>query len=171
MRPVLLLAISLCMAASTPASALAVDTPPRGYIPPVHRPVIDPFRAPVRVFGAGNRGLEYDTRPGDAVGAIGPGVVVFAGAVAGHLHVTIAHPDGLRSSYSFLAAVVATVGHHVERGTILGTAGERMHLGVRRGTRYLDPAKLFVRGRAILVAVPRPRGVMRALLGLPGRPG
>jgi murein DD-endopeptidase MepM/ murein hydrolase activator NlpD len=155
MRPVLL-AIALCVAALPaalalpPAVAHAAAPPPR-YRAPVPRPVIDPFRAPTRTYGPGNRGLEYDTRPGDPVRAIGAGVVVFSGAVARHLHVTVLHPDGLRSSYSYLRATVVAVGRRVEAGTVVGTAGERMHLGVRRGVRYIDPATLFGRRRAVLV--------------------
>ncbi len=159
MRPVLL-AIALGMAAlsvACPASPAGAAPPPSGYRPPVQRPVIDPFRAPANPYGAGNRGLEYDTRPGDPVRAIGAGVVVFSGLVAGTLHVTVSHPDGLRSSYSFLQAVVAAVGQRVTMGTVLGTAGERLHLGARRGARYIDPASLFRRGRAILVRPHRGR--------------
>ena len=68
------------------------------YSPPVVAPVIDPFRAPTGPYGPGNRGLEYATRAGAPVTAIGAGRVAFAGQVAGRLVVSVEHPDGLRSS-------------------------------------------------------------------------
>ena len=76
---------------------------------------------------------------------------MFAGTIAHRLYVTVLHPDGLRSSYSYLATIAVTVGQAVSGGDAIGTAGARMHLGVRRGDRYLDPATLFRRGHARLV--------------------
>ena len=136
-----------------PASAAPSDG--RTYQPPVTAPVVDPFRPPAQPWLAGNRGLEYATVAGTPVGAIGPGVVTFAGPVAGALHVTVTHPDGLRSSYSFLAAVRVRVGDRVATGEVVGIAADRFHVGVRRGERYLDPASLWGRrvggGRVVLV--------------------
>ena len=120
------------------------------YDPPVDAPVADPFRAPPGPYGPGNRGLEYDTDPGDPVGASAPGTVVFAGAVGGGLHVTLRHEDGIRTSYSFLADISVVVGQQVGRGERLGVAGERLHLGARAGDTYLDPADLFA-PRAVAV--------------------
>ncbi|MBX3285428.1 MAG: M23 family metallopeptidase [Actinobacteria bacterium] len=127
----------------------------RTYAPPVDAPVTDPFRPPPEPWMAGNRGIEYATVPGSAVRAIGPGAVVFAGPVAGALYVTILHPDGLRSSYSYLAAIRVRVGQRVRGGAMVGVAGERFHVGVRRRRVYLDPASLWGRpvlgGRVLLV--------------------
>src|SRR5438128_2186648 len=71
--------------------------PPAGsgvvYQPPVAAPVVDGFRAPATPFGPGNRGIDYATAPGTPIGAIADGVVVFAGPVAGSLHVTVLHAD------------------------------------------------------------------------------
>jgi murein DD-endopeptidase MepM/ murein hydrolase activator NlpD len=137
--------------------AASAEGDPRTYRPPVLAPVTDPFRPPPHPWLPGNRGLEYATVPGTRVGAIGPGRVVFAGPVAGSLHVTVRHPDGLRSSYSFLAVVRVAVGDRVEAGQVVGIAGARFHLGVRRGTTYLDPAALWGRrvggGRVHLVPI------------------
>jgi murein DD-endopeptidase MepM/ murein hydrolase activator NlpD len=113
------------------------------YAPPVDAPVADPFRAPAGPYGAGNRGLEYDTSPGELVRAVGDGVVAFAGPVAGRLVVSVRHPDGLRSSLTGLAGVHVAVGSVVQQGDRIGTAGAAVHLGVRRGDTYLDPATLF----------------------------
>ena len=80
------------------------------YEPPTDAPVADPFRPPRTRYGPGNRGLAYDLAPASSVAAIGPGTVVFAGQVGGTLHVTVEHPDGLRSSYSFLEDIAVRVG-------------------------------------------------------------
>lgn len=145
---------------SPTAAPATASTPRRGpgnrvYAPPVDAPVSDPFRPPPEPWMAGNRGIEYATVPGTPVRAIGPGAVVFAGPVAGSLHVTILHPDGLRSSYSFLAAIRVHRGQRVRGGAVVGVAGERFHVGVRRGRTYLDPASLWGRpvrgGRVLLV--------------------
>jgi murein DD-endopeptidase MepM/ murein hydrolase activator NlpD len=87
--------------------------------------------------------LEYATVPGSAVRAIGAGTVLFAGQVGGELHVTVRHADGLRSTYSYLAEVAVGVDETVQRGQLVGRAGSRLHLGVRCGSAYLDPAPLF----------------------------
>lgn len=139
----------LALLAAVPGPAGATIT----YRPPVDAPVVDPFRLPDGPYGAGNRGLEYATGPGTPVRAIGEGLVVFAGAVAGTLHVTVLHPDGLRSSYSYLAEIDVSVGRRVVRGEIVGRAGARLHLGVRGGGTYLDPATLFAPTGVHLVPV------------------
>ena len=114
-----------------------------GYVPPVDAPIIDPFRPPASPYGAGNRGVEYATAPGSPVRASAAGTVLFAGPVAGALHVTIGHLDGLRSSYSFLTGIDVAGGQRVEQGERVGTAGARLHFGVRAGDIYVDPAALF----------------------------
>lgn len=128
------------------------------YRPPVDRPVADPFRPPANPYGPGNRGLDYATEPGDVVRVIGAGVVAFAGWVAGRGVVSVEHPDGLRSSLTGLESISLRRGQIVDAGTPAGTAGTRMHLGVRRSGRYIDPASLFVVGapprHAVLVPVP-----------------
>jgi murein DD-endopeptidase MepM/ murein hydrolase activator NlpD len=133
------------------ASATGHSVPRTGYRPPVDRPVTDPFRAPANRYSAGNRGLDYATAPGDPIVAIGAGTVTFAGAIAHELFVTVRHSDGLDSTYSFLSEVTVHRGEVVMRGQQLGIAGASFHLGVRRGDEYLDPARLFGRGRAVLV--------------------
>jgi len=125
---------------------------PGTYHPPVRAEVVDPFRAPSTPWGPGNRGLEYATVPGTAVRAIGAGQVVFAGQVGGRLAVTVLHPDGRRSSYSDLATIEVVTSALVPRGAQVGRAGPTLHLGVREGDRYVDPAQLFhERRRAVLV--------------------
>jgi len=132
------------------------------YRPPVDRPVVDPFRKPRRPWLPGNRGLEYDTRAGDPIRAIGAGTVVYAGVIAGERHLTILHPDGLRSSYSRLRSIIVTSGSWIGLGTVVGTAGERFHLGVRAGSRYIDPGSLFVAEVTKPILVPSSRIRSRA---------
>lgn len=144
---------SIVALVTAPAGASAPG--PRTYRPPVTAPVADPFRAPPAPWLAGNRGIEYQTLPGTPVRAIGPGVVSFAGRVAGELDVTVTHPDGLRSSYVDLAVAHVDRGADVAAGDIIGLSTDRLHLGVRRGDRYLDPASLWGKrvsgGRVVLV--------------------
>ncbi|MFN8052915.1 MAG: M23 family metallopeptidase [Acidimicrobiales bacterium] len=128
------------------------------YRPPLDRQVSSPFEE-TGPYGPGNRGLDYRVLPGDVVGAIGDGVVVFAGPVAGHVWVTIAHRDGLRSSYGPLATVSVRAGAAIRAGDPVGTTGGTFHLGVRRGAVYIDPAALFSgRRHARLVPVRRRSG-------------
>lgn len=106
--------------------------------------VVDPFRPPDQPWGAGNRGVDYATDPGAVVVASAGGEVVFAGDVAGELHVTVAHLDGLRTSYSFLATVAVSVGQSVRGGDAIGTSAGRFHFGVRDPSgAYLDPTALM----------------------------
>lgn len=113
------------------------------HSPPVDAPITDRFRPPPQPWLPGNRGIEYATEPGTPVRATGRGIVAFAGPVAGALHVTVAHPDGVRTSYSFLVAVHVRVGQAVDGRTVVGTAGARLHVGARRGTTYIDPESLW----------------------------
>jgi Peptidase family M23/Putative serine esterase (DUF676) len=126
-----------------PAAGAQAQAPRGAYLPPVDAPISDPFRPPATPYGAGNRGIEYATTPGAPVHASAAGTVLFAGPVAGALHVTVGHPDGLRTSYSFLTGVDVAVGQPVEQGGRVGTAGDRLHFGVRAGDIYVDPAALF----------------------------
>ena len=121
----------------------------RRYLPPVDAPVRDPFRPPACTWCAGNRGLEYDTAPGQDVRASARGTVTFAGQVAGRLWIVVAHADGLRTSYGLVTGIAVSVGQVVVAGQRLAAAGEAMHFGVRRGDVYLDPALLL--GGAALV--------------------
>ena len=135
--PAAALALAASMAA-TPAGASDHHGRPV-FRPPVDAPVIDPFRPPENPYGPGNRGIEYDTDPGDAVRAAASGTVDFAGAVAGSLHVTVDHGGGLLSSYSYLRRISVRVGVNVARGAVIGIAGERLHFGVRLDGGYTDP--------------------------------
>jgi len=73
--------------------------------------------------------------------------VVFAGRVAGRGVVSVAHPDGLRTTYEPVSPLVSA-GDAVPAGGTIGTlsAGHPgcpvaacLHWGVRRGAEYVDP--------------------------------
>jgi murein DD-endopeptidase MepM/ murein hydrolase activator NlpD len=145
-RVVVGLALVGLILAGPSLDASAARSPTR-YIPPVPAAVAvitDHFRLPPTPYAAGNRGLDYSTVPGSVVVAAASGQVVFAGSVGNTLHVTIAHTDGLRTSYSFLAQILVARGDRVEQSEPIGIAGPRLHFGVRdaSGT-YLDPEGLF----------------------------
>ena len=132
------------------ARPVHAEPPPAGavpYRPPVDGPVVEPFHVE-HPFGPGNRGIDYAVAPLTPVRAAADGEVIFAGSVAGTLHVTIRHADGLRTSYSFLASVDVRAGQTVRAGDVVGRSVEVVHFGVRDPTgTYLDPATLFSAGR------------------------
>ena len=152
------MAVAVGLGFSIAPAAHAQTAPPAPgvvvYRAPVDAPVIDTFRPPAHVGGQGNRGLEYATRPGSAVRAAAPGRVTFAGRVGAGLHVTVAHPDGVRTSYSFLRGVAVRAGQSVGAGDVLGTTGTSFHFGARIAGAYVDPAVLLgIGGPARLVPV------------------
>ena len=124
---------------------LAAPPPAVTYQPPVDAPVSDPFRRPATPYGAGNRGLEYDTRPGEVVVAAAAGEVTFAGSVAGRRYVTVQHRDGVRTAYGPLGRLAPGVrpGTSVAAGDAVGTAGDVVLWTARIGDVYVDPAILL----------------------------
>jgi hypothetical protein len=180
LRPLLACVVaSLVVVLGLPAPAAGEG----GYSAPVDASVVDAFRPPPTPYGPGNRGIDYGTSPGDVVRAAGAGEVVFAGPVGLSRHVVLLHPDGLRTSYSFLASVSVRRGDEVLRGDPVGVAAARLHFGVRAGDDlYLDPS-LLLDGRpppVHLVPVESRRvgserterfALLRSLVGVPIRAG
>jgi murein DD-endopeptidase MepM/ murein hydrolase activator NlpD len=153
----------MCLLSSV---ALATHVVPAGaspirYVPPVSpldAVVVDHFRPPPTPYAAGNRGLDYATVPGSVVVASADGAVTFAGAVGGALYVTLRHPDGLRTTSSYLARIVVAVGRSVRQGQPVGFTGTFFHFGVRDALGdYLDPEALFAQrlGAHLLPDEPR----------------
>jgi murein DD-endopeptidase MepM/ murein hydrolase activator NlpD len=132
------------------------------YLPPVHAPVVDPYREPACEYCAGNRGIEYGPAEGQRVLAAAAGVVSFAGVVAGTRYVVVEHAHGLRMTYGKLAANDVAVGDRVLQGQRIGTTTDEFLLGLRRGGDYVDPTPYLgaLRYRTRLVptdgARPRP---------------
>jgi len=141
------------------------------YQPPVDAPITDPFRPPLTPYGPGNRGIDFATVPGTSVRAAADGMVVFAGPVAGGLHVTVLHADGIRTTYSFLAAMRVGERQAVRSGDVVGLTGATLHVGARREDTYIDPALLWGRstGPPAVHLVPLDgSGSHRDALGGPG---
>lgn len=124
------------------------------HTPPVDAEISDPFRPPEHQFAAGNRGIEYDTETGQTVRASAPGVVRFAGQVAGNLFVTVDHGSGLVTTAGFLESIDVDEGQVVDHGTVIGSAGDQFHFSARVDGVYIDPATLFEQLEARVRLVP-----------------
>jgi triacylglycerol esterase/lipase EstA (alpha/beta hydrolase family) len=184
-RVAVVLAAIAVLARPVPAAAGPEAAPTAGgvtYRPPVDAPLVDPFRPPSQPWAPGNRGVDYATAPGTPVVAAAPGEVVFAGPVAGTLHVVVLHDDGIRTSYSFLHSVTVRRGERVAGGQEVGRAGDRLHFGARVGDTYIDPLGLFAGGPPEVHLVPdeerRPAseareraGLLRSLAGVASKLG
>ena len=133
-------------------SAATAATP--GYLRPVRGPIIRHFEPPPTPYAAGHRGLDMAVPIGTPVVASNAGVVAFAGAVAGELFVSIDHPDGIRTTYSYLAAVSVAKGDVLARGQQVALSGPghagstqpHLHFGMRIGDGYLDPEPYLIDG-------------------------
>ena len=143
--------VAACAAATVVHAVEPVGAAASAWTRPVPGGVVRPFDAPASPYGPGHRGVDLAAPEGRAVRAAGPGTVSFAGRVAGSLHVVVAHEGGLRTSYSYLREARVSRGRRVSAGDVVGIAGGSdgghaagvLHLGLRRGDRYLDPMLLF----------------------------
>lgn len=125
---------------------------------PVQGPVIRPFQAPAGPYGAGHRGIDIAVPGGTPVRAAGDGVVAFAGLVAGERFVSVDHPDGVRSTYSWLGGIDVVEGTPVAAGWLLGRTGQghpgveppHLHFGARYAGSYLDPMVLLLSGDGVV---------------------
>jgi len=119
------------------------------------REIIAPFE-PHSEFGPGHRGVDLPASEGSPVYAVADGRVTFAGYVAGRHVITISHDrSGIRSTLEPVHAVV-DVGEAISRGDVIGLVGAGghcsrscLHLGMRRGERYVNPVAVL-RGFALL---------------------
>ncbi len=137
-----LLVASAAFALVAPCVAAAAAAPV-SYKPPVDGPIVDTWRPPPEPWDPGNRGIDYAPGRGTPVKAAADGEVTFAGQVGGELHVVVLHPDGVRTSYSFLESIAVHRGDQVRQGQVIGTAGDDLHFGARVGDDYIDPRTLF----------------------------
>src|SRR4051794_39477029 len=150
------LAVSLtaCLLARGGGAAAAIgdDDPSQQWVWPLSpRPaVVHAFDPPDSPYGSGHRGVDLAGAVGQPVFAIGDGVVTYAGPLAGRFVIVVSH-GRLRSTYEPGSAGVA-VGDRVRAGQqigVLSVVGSHclpaacLHLGVLRGTEYLDPLALL----------------------------
>jgi murein DD-endopeptidase MepM/ murein hydrolase activator NlpD len=126
--------------------------------------VVRPFDPPARRWLPGHRGVDLAAAPGTVVRAAGAGVVRFAGTVAGRGVVSVAHADGLRTTYEPVSPLVQA-GQRVRAGDPIGllVAGHEgcpapacLHWGLRHGDVYLDPLSLLGAGRVRLLPLESP---------------
>jgi murein DD-endopeptidase MepM/ murein hydrolase activator NlpD len=111
------------------------------WVPPVAAPITDPFRAPACAWCPGNRGIEYGTAAGVPVRAVTTGTVTFSGLVAGRRYVVVIDAVGRRVTYGDLGHPTPAPGALVVAGSIIGVTTGPLHLGVRVGDEYVDPAE------------------------------
>ncbi|MGH3449730.1 MAG: M23 family metallopeptidase [Haloechinothrix sp.] len=148
--PILVLGAAMPVAATPQPRPVAVAQEARFFWPLAPQPdVLRTFARPLDPYGPGHRGVDLGAEPGRPVYAAAPGVVVYAGALAGRGVVSIDH-DTLRTTYEPVDPSVS-VGDQVYAGQEIGvvTAGHPdcpvsacLHWGVRRGAEYLDPLQL-----------------------------
>jgi murein DD-endopeptidase MepM/ murein hydrolase activator NlpD len=161
---VIALAAIILVAMPTGARSTTVDVPV--YRPPLAGApvVVHPFDAPATPWAPGHRGVDLQAGAGTPVLAPAPGIVTFAGLVAGRPVLTLTHPDGLRSSLEPVEPAVP-VGTSVVAGQVVGMLVDSpashcapaacLHWGVRQGSTYLDPWSLLVGpGPIVLLAGP-----------------
>jgi murein DD-endopeptidase MepM/ murein hydrolase activator NlpD len=103
------------------------------WTPPVDGPVVEPYRAPACTYCPGHRGIDFSSRPGQAVRAVAAGLVSFAGSVVGTRYVVVDHGDGLRATYGRLATVRVRRGSPIAAGDVIGTTTDTLYFGLRRG--------------------------------------
>ena len=134
--------------------AAAADAPPLqsgAWHRPVDGAVVRPFEQPSSVYGAGHRGVDFAAAPGTPVRAANDGIVTFAGAVAGTLHVTSRTAPRCarrtrscsRSRSTTARPSRAATSSGLSGGTDDDHAGTVLHFGLRVGDRYVDPMLLF----------------------------
>jgi murein DD-endopeptidase MepM/ murein hydrolase activator NlpD len=137
------------------AQVVSVAAPAYGtYSWPVTGPVIQAFEPPATPYSSGHRGIDIAAPFGSPLVAAGDGVVAFAGWVAGSQFISIDHPDGVRTTYSWLSSVTVVEGDPVARGEAIGATGQghpelpqpHLHFGARVGSTYIDPMLLLERG-------------------------
>jgi murein DD-endopeptidase MepM/ murein hydrolase activator NlpD len=122
--------------------------PWRWPVPPPIR-VVEPFRAPPTPYSAGHRGIDIESARSAVVTAPAPGVVSFAGMVAGRPVVSIDHGGGVVSAIEPVAALVEA-GTSVATGDVIGSVATGghcatgcVHFGVRVDDQYVSPFLFF----------------------------
>ena len=141
MRKVLIGLAILAFCAAPSARGASLD-----LVQPAPGPITRHFEQPATQYSAGHRGIDFGVPIGTVVVAAAAGTVSFAGQVGGSLFVSVDHPGGLRTTYSFLSAVLVKKGQALSQGQPIarsgpGAAGEQpnLHFGLRSGADYLDP--------------------------------
>ncbi|MCK2221521.1 M23 family metallopeptidase [Actinomadura sp. ATCC 31491] len=142
-----------------PASPARASPPDWRWPLTGHPRILRRFTPPPERWLAGHRGIDLAAPPFTPVLAAGAGTIRFAGQVGGRGVVTIAHTDGLRTTYMPLTPSVKR-GQTITPGTELGLLQPTkphcqescLHWGLLRGARYLNP--LLLLGQAPIRLLP-----------------
>jgi hypothetical protein len=154
--------VAAAPAAAAPAAAAPAAAAGRSWSWPLEPPpeVLRGFAPPAVPWGAGHRGVDLAASPGQPVRTAGPGVVTYAGRLAGRGVVSVTH-GAIRTTYEPVAPAVQ-IGQRVTRGAVLGRleaapghcAGRAcLHWGLLRGEEYLNPLSLLRRGPSRLLPI------------------
>jgi murein DD-endopeptidase MepM/ murein hydrolase activator NlpD len=121
---------------------------------PVDAPtIVRGFDPPAQRWLPGHRGVDLQATPGTVIHAIGSGAVTFAGMVGGKPVVVVSH-GALRSTYEPVTTQL-NVGAIVQAGDAIGVLATGhcpagcLHLGLRKGERYLDPRAVLSSARLL----------------------
>jgi murein DD-endopeptidase MepM/ murein hydrolase activator NlpD len=145
-----LVPLSVTAAPSAAATATTTSEEPVGQWPLDPRPaVVHGFDPPSVTWGSGHRGVDLAGRIGQPVRAALPGVVTYAGRIAGVRIVVVDH-GATRTTYQPVAAAVPR-GTTVAAGEVIGhlewfgthcSPAACLHWGWIHGSEYLDPLRL-----------------------------
>ncbi len=146
------LVLSLCAPAGAGASGQW-----RWPVAGSHR-VVHPYQPPAHDWLPGHRGVDLGVGSSRVVYAVGVGRVSFVGQIAQRSVIVIAHAGNLRTTYEPVTATVR-LGQRVAAGQRIGMLQRNgshcrpscLHLGLKRGTTYLNPLLLFAPTRARLL--------------------
>ena len=111
---------------------------------PVPHPIERPYIAPETAYGTGHRGIDITSTDDAVVTAPADGVVYFAGVVVNRPVLSIAHVDGVVSSYEPVESDLPE-GTTVRRGDVVGhlvrghCSSICLHFGVRLYGQYVSP--------------------------------
>jgi murein DD-endopeptidase MepM/ murein hydrolase activator NlpD len=127
----------------------SADAPWR-FVWPVQGTVISLFGP--AIDGERNDGINIATPLGARIRAAASGMVTYAGdglKSYGNL-ILIAHPGGYVTAYAHAQSIAVRRGEHVEKGQIIGAAGEtggvdrpQLHFEIRARLKPVDPEKLL----------------------------
>ncbi|MGR4884136.1 M23 family metallopeptidase [Streptomyces sp. LARHCF249] len=135
-------------------------------------PGVRPLPAPLSVarwwdppptpYAAGHRGVDLDAPVGAEVRAVAAGRVHYAGQVAGRGVLSLALPNGLRTTYEPVRALVSE-GEAVAAGQVVAVLTEGthcpspcLHWGLLSGEQYLNPLTLLTRPAPRLLPLDSP---------------
>ncbi|MFD8883626.1 M23 family metallopeptidase [Streptomyces erythrochromogenes] len=141
----LLLSLLLALSLSQPAVPAAVRPLP----PPLS--VVRWWEPPPTPYAAGHRGVDLAAPVGAELRAVAAGRVHHAGPVAGRGVLSLALPNGLRTTYEPVRPLVAE-GEEVTAGQVVAVLTEGshcpepcLHWGLLSGEAYLNPLTLLAR--------------------------